>query len=117
MELYLVLRFAKLLAVMLLVSGTVGAVAAEAYADRQRFAYRLAGPGFGLTWLLGFVLVGVRDLPLLSPWMLGSMALSLLSINGVLYIAGRPTRRTWLAGTLTLLPLVLALALMVWRPA
>lgn len=117
MELYLALRFSKLLAVMLLVSGTVGAVAAESYVDRQRFAYRMAGPGFGLTWLLGFTLVGVRDLSLLSPWMLGSMALSLLSINGVLYIAGRPARRTWTAGMVTLVPLVLTLALMVWRPS
>ena len=55
------LEIAKLLSVAALFSGTLGAFLPESLADRQRAAYWLAGPGFGATWIAGFVLAWARS--------------------------------------------------------
>ncbi|MEM1416790.1 MAG: hypothetical protein AAGH15_17975 [Myxococcota bacterium] len=115
----LALRFVKLAGVLLLAAGTLGATLPGPLplAARRRFAFVLAGPGFGLTWLAGFVLAWRLGHALLSTWVLASLGLSLLSLQGVLYVAGKEGR----AGTTPLLvawlPLFAVLALMVWRPA
>ncbi len=112
----LLLRLAKLLAVLMLVSGSVGAVMPGPLASRRRFAFWLAGPGFGLTWSFGVLLTWTRHISLLSSWILLSFALSFLSLQGVLYAVGKDGRLGVGSRTLTLLPLLLTLALMVFRP-
>jgi hypothetical protein len=112
----LLLRFIKVLAVAALFSGTVGALVARDLADRRRFAYAVAGPGFGLTWACGFGLAAYEEIPILSTWILGALALSLLSLQVVLYAVGKEGRRTPLTAAMALLPLVATVALMVWRP-
>jgi membrane protease YdiL (CAAX protease family) len=113
---YLALHFAKLVAVALLFTGSIGAVFAKDYADRRRFAYALAGPGFGLSWILGFVLAGTVPFSLLSTWILCGLGLSFFSLQVVLYAVGKDGRRTPLTATLILAPLVATLALMVFKP-
>jgi len=113
----LLLRFAKLLAVLVLFAGSVGAVMPAPLEVRRRFAHRLAGPGFGATWALGILLTWARSISLLSTWLLLSFALSLVSLHGVLYAVGKEGRRTRRAVALVVLPLVATLALMVFRPA
>lgn len=113
---YLALHLGKVLAVALLFTGSVGAVFARDLADRRRFAYALAGPGFGLSWILGFVLAGTVPFSLLSPWILGGLALSFFSLQVVLYAVGKDGRRTPLTATLILAPLVATIALMVYKP-
>jgi hypothetical protein len=114
--LYLALHFAKLIAVALLFTGSVGAILAQDIADRRRFAYALAGPGFGLSWILGFVLSGTVPFSLLSPWILGGLALSFFQLQVVLYAVGKDGRRNAVTATLVLAPLVGTMALMVFKP-
>ena len=110
------LKFVKVLAVAALFAGTVGALLPRDLDDRRRAAYALAGPGFGAAWLCGFGLAAFEEVPILSGWILGAMALSLLSLQVVLYAVGKDGRRTSVTAALALLPLTAAVALMVWRP-
>jgi hypothetical protein len=110
------LRFAKLLAVATLFTGTLGAIVARDLRDRRLFAYALAGPGFGAAWACGFGLVASMEVPFLSTWILGGMALSFSSLQVVLYSVGKEGRRTPLVGVLAMGPLVGTMALMVWKP-
>jgi hypothetical protein len=112
----LLLKFIKVLSVAALFSGTVGALWTRDLGDRRRFAYALAGPGFGVTWLCGFGLAAYEEVPILSGWILGAMALSLLSLQVVLYAVGKDGRRTVGTALVALLPLAATVALMVWRP-
>ena len=112
----LLLHFAKILSVAVLFAGTLGAVAARDPRDRRICAYALAGPGFGLSWGCGFGLAASMDLPLLSTWILGGMALSFLSLQVVLYAAGKEDRRNAVVASLAIAPLVGTVALMVWKP-
>ena len=110
------IKFAKLLAVMLYLAGSVGTAAARAHDDRQRFAYALAGPGFGLTWLLGFVLAGVMGVSYSASWILGALGLSFVSLQATLYVAGQDGRRTAASAAMILAPLVVCVWLMVFKP-
>jgi hypothetical protein len=112
----LALRFVKLLAVAGLFCGTVGALLPRDLRDRRIFAYALAGPGFGLAWACGFGLAAYEEVPLLSTWILGSLALSFLSLQVVLYAVGKDGRRGAWTASLALAPLVATVALMVWKP-
>ena len=110
------LLFLKLLGVGALFAGSVGAILVRDLGDRRRFAYALAGPGFGVSWACGFGLTSLMSQSLLSTWAVGSMALSLLSINAVLWSVGKEGRRGAGAAAFVLVPLVATVALMVWRP-
>ncbi len=111
------LRFAKLLGVLVLVAGTIGAVFPGLEGQvRKRFAYLVAGSGFGATWIAGLLLLHWRGYSMLSTWVVASLVASLVSLQGVLFAAGRE-RTSLTIATVALLPLVLVLALMVWRPA
>jgi amino acid transporter len=110
------LEIAKLLSVAVLFSGTLGAFLPQALADRQRAAYWLAGPGFGATWIVGFVLAWARGVSTLSWWIVLSMALSILSINAVLYGTAKDGRRSGTIALVAIVPLVLCVILMVLRP-
>ena len=110
------LRFLKLLAVAALFSGTIGGVLPRELADRRRFAYALAGPAFGVVWACGFGLAAAEELSLLTLWAIGAMALSLFSLQVVLYAVGKDGRRTPAVAVLAVAPLVATVALMVWRP-
>lgn len=114
--LFLYLKLAKLLAVSVLFAGTIGTFLPRDFAERRRFAYLLAGPGFGATWIVGFALLVERTASFLSTWVLGGMALSFFSLNVVLWSAGREGRRSAIAATLALGSLVATAALMIWRP-
>ncbi len=114
--LYLALHFVKVIAVALLFTGSIGAVLARDIDDRRRFAYAIAGPGFGLSWIVGFVLAGTVPFSLLSTWILGGLALSFFSLQVVLYAVGKEGRRTPLTATLILAPLVATAARMVFKP-
>lgn len=112
----LLLHFVKILAVAVLFAGTVGAFLPRDLGDRRRFAFALAGPGFGATWACGFGLAAALEVPLLSTWILGAMVLSFVSLQVVLFAVGKEGRRTPLVATLAIAPLVGSVALMVWKP-
>jgi hypothetical protein len=110
------LRLVKLLAVAALFTGTIGAAVARDPADRRIFAYAFAGPAFGVTWACGFGLAALEQLPIFSTWVLGAMALSVFSLQVVLYVAGKEGRRGPVVTALAVGPLVATVALMVYRP-
>jgi hypothetical protein len=110
------LHFAKLVAVAALFTGTVGAVLPRDLADRRLFAYALAGPGFGLTWLCGFGLAAALEVTIATVWIVGAIVLSLFSLQVVLYAVGKEGRRSPTVAALAVGPLVACVALMVWRP-
>lgn len=110
------LKIAKLLGVSALFAGTIGSVLARDLADRRRFAYGLAGPGFGVTWACGFGLAALEEVSLLSTFILLAMALSMASLQVVLYGVGKEGRRTVVVAVLAIAPLVATVALMVVRP-
>jgi hypothetical protein len=110
------LRLLKLLAVALLASGTIGAFLPRALEDRQRAAYFLLGPGFGLCWFCGFLMVWAQQRSLLSLWMLGSVLLSVFSLNVALWSVGKEGRRGPIAAALAIGSLALTIGLMTLRP-
>jgi hypothetical protein len=110
------LRVAKVLAVATFFAGTIGTVLARDLRDRRLFAYALAGPGFGLTWVCGFGLAAAMEVSIASLWIVLAMVLSLFSLQVVLYAAGKEGRRTPVVAALALAPLVATVALMVYRP-
>ncbi len=110
------LRFLKLVSVLALAAGTVGVFVPKALDDAARFAYVLAGPGFGATWVLGFVLAYGGDVSLLSTWILIAACCSLVSINVVLFAVGREGRRGTRTALLACGLLAMSLAMMVWKP-
>jgi hypothetical protein len=112
----IVLRIGKLLGVLAFFAGAVGATCSRDFEDRQRFAYRLAAPGFFLLWGFGVGLSQVSKISLLSAWLLVGAFCSLVIINAVLYAAGKPDRATRGARLFALAPFAVALVLMVWRP-
>lgn len=111
------LRFVKLLAVMGLFAGTAGVFLSRHHADAERAAFAVAGPSFGVVWVVGFVLAWARGISTLTPWIVGAIALSLVSINAVLYVAGKDGRRSGTTALVAIVPLVVSLALMVWQPS
>ncbi|MEM9192768.1 MAG: hypothetical protein AAGF12_26575 [Myxococcota bacterium] len=116
MTLLIVLRFLKLLAVLAFAAGSVGSVMARDFEDRKRFAHWVAGPGWGLTWIMGFLLVYLQELSFLSLWILAAMAVSMVGINGVMYVAGKEHRRGPGPAMVVIGCLAVTVALMVWRP-
>jgi len=112
----ILLRIGKLLGVLVFFAGTVGATCSSSYEDRQKFAHRLAAPGFFLLWGFGVGLSQVKGVSLFSAWLLGSAFCSLVIINAVLYATGREERATRNARIAALVPFAIALVLMVWRP-
>ncbi len=110
------LRVLKILAVAALFSGTLGALIPRELRDRRLFAYALCGPGFGVAWACGFGLASIEELPLLSTWVIGSMVLSLFSLQVVLFAVGKDGRRGPVVAALAVAPLIATVALMVYRP-
>ncbi len=111
------LRLVKLLAAALWSAGTIGAFLPRDLVDRQRAAYFLMGPGFGLSWVLGFLLLFARQVSPISTWAIGAMIVSLFSLNVVLWSVGKDGRRGPIAASLAIGSLVVTFALMVLRPA
>ncbi|MBX3248637.1 MAG: hypothetical protein KF901_15780 [Myxococcales bacterium] len=115
----LVLRFVKILSVLVLVAGSLGATlpAPMPLTTRRRFAFAVAAPGLLASWTSGFVLAWSAGHRLWSTWVVVSLLLSILSVQGVLYSAGREGRESWKAFAFTMLTLGGVVGLMVWRPA
>lgn len=111
----LTLRVLKFASTFAFVSGVVGTLVTEA-GSRGRFAYQIAGPGFGLTWVFGFLLAYFVRAPLYSTWILGALVLTMTSLQATLWLAGKPQRSATKAAPFLLLPLLGTLTLMILRP-
>jgi hypothetical protein len=112
----LALRFLKILSVAALFTGSIGAVLPRDHEDRRRFAHWIAGPAWLLTWASGVLLAWATGVSLLSTWILGAFVLTLISQNAVLWAVGKDGRRSVGAALVILVPLIVTVALMVWKP-
>jgi hypothetical protein len=112
---YLTLKILKLLAVVAYCSAATGACFSHEHGHAERFVYRAAAPAFALIWVLGIGLTYVSEVSILSSWVLGSALCSIVSLNALLYVAGKPGRTHGTSRTFALAPLVIAIALMAWR--
>lgn len=110
------LKLAKLVAVAFAVGGAAAVFVLDDPGSRKRVALRVAVPGLGVTWLVGFYLAYQEGVSFLSTWVLGGMAASFLSLHGTMFFAARPGRSRALWATFTLSLLFLTMALMVLRP-
>lgn len=116
MALLLALKLVKFLSVGLFVTGCLGSVVTSDQATRRRFAFLLAGPGFGLTLASGVLLVSVVGHSYLSIWVLLGMFGAFLSLQGALYVAGKEGRGGVGATLFVVGTLIATFALMVYRP-
>jgi energy-converting hydrogenase Eha subunit C len=110
------LRVLKLLSVAAFVGGSVGAILCRDEQDRRRLSFVLVAPGFGLTWVAGFLLAAEASVSLLEGWVLGAMVASILSLQATLFRGSRPGRQGVVSAGLVVVPLIVAIGLMVWRP-
>lgn len=110
------LRLIKHLAAMALMAGVVGAFLPRALEDRQRAAYFVAGPAWGVAVAVGFFLTWARGISLLSGWVLASLVLAIVDIQVVLFAVGKDGRRTPLTAALAIGTLVAIVALMIYQP-
>jgi hypothetical protein len=114
---YLALKALKLLAVMTYVSGSVGTAISRNPEDRKRHAHFLAIPGFGMVWAFGVLLTWQSAVSVFSLWIVGTMLCSIISVNGVLYLAGKDQRGGLLPALVVLVPLIACVLLMTLKPA
>lgn len=116
-SLWLVLRLAKIVGILVLCTGIGGALGGGAASQRQWAAYWVATPGFVLLALAGFGMAKATGASLGALWITGGLVLGLLAleltVQGV--EPGRSPSRARVLGVAG--ALAGALALMVWRPA
>jgi hypothetical protein len=110
------LRFAKLCFAALFVSGVLGTIVTDDVAARKRAAYLLAGPGFGGSWALGFVLTPVTGASYLAPFVLLGMLTSMTALHVALFRAGKAGRGGRTSAWVGALALLTTFALMTFRP-
>lgn len=109
-------RVAKLLAAFAFVAGSLGAVVPGDFERQRLMAYRVAGPGFGLTWVFGILLTFLTGTSLLRTFVIAGFALSMVTLHAVLYSAGRPGREARWPLVTVLTCVTLTITLMVFRP-
>ena len=115
MALYSLVRALKFLAVMTYVAASVASFVAASDGARKQLAHGVASPALLSTWVLGLSLAWLRGTGFGQPWIVAGLVLSTLS-NGVLTVAVARGVRTRGAFVACLLPLVLTLVFMVFRP-
>ena len=114
-NLYRIILFLKLIAVLAYAGGVAGAFLATEPADRRRAIHALASPSLLAIWLTGYALTSQLGVPLTELWVLGALLLSLASLLGAIHSVARD-RRTLGALAMSALPLAAVLGLMVFRP-
>ena len=109
-------RLAKLLAAFAFVAGSLGAVVPGDFERQRLMAYRVAGPGFGLTWVFGILLTFLTGTSLISTFVLAGFGLSFVTLHAVLYSAGRRERTSRWPLVTVVTCVTLTITLMVFRP-
>jgi hypothetical protein len=113
---YLLLRFAKLVAVAIFVTGCLGACFAAGRNERARFGHRWAGAGLTGTWLFGVILLVATHRPLAAPWVVAAAVMSFLAQGIAAVVASREEQARPAERAAMIALLLVALALMVWKP-
>jgi hypothetical protein len=111
-----VLRLIKWVGVALWSSGILGVVLCAGPDDRRRAAHVLATVGLLLSWVGGWAFLQSRGVSMGTPWVLGTMVLSLLGLQVVVLSVESPERPSGLMRTLAVGCWLGTLILMTFRP-
>ncbi|RKH66229.1 hypothetical protein [Corallococcus aberystwythensis] len=115
MLIYRLLLLMKFVGVVLYGGGLVGALAATGSRERKRAVHAIASPGLVVTWTAGYLLTLQFNLALTEAWILGGLALSLVSQLALVSMASRE-RRTVPGALLAAVSFFGVLVLMIFRP-
>ena len=112
----LFLRFVKLLAVLSMSTGTLGAFLPNAWDDRRRFAYFLGAPGLAVAWGVGLAMALGSGVSPMATWIVLAAISSTISLNVVLWAVAKEERgSSRIAAAIAVLGIVFAVAAMVWK--
>jgi hypothetical protein len=112
----LVWRFVKFCGLLLVAGATAGAFLPERLATRQRMVYALGCAGLAVTWIAGYGLLRTAGWSMAAPWIGPSILLSVVWLYVLAWAVEREERRRPRWAIAASLPLVIVLALMVFRP-
>lgn len=112
---YRFLLFLKLVAVLLYAGGFVASLVSTVPAERKRAVHGIASPALLLVWATGYGLTAMQGISLGELWILGALGLSLASQLGMVFGVSRGWR-TSVMGAAAGVPLVVVVALMVFKP-
>ena len=112
---YRLILLLKLVGVLLYAGGLIAAFVSTSLKERKRAVHAIASPGLVVTWVGGYLLTTQLHLPLTELWIIGGLVFSLISQLALVYSVSRD-RRTVPAFLAAAIPLLLVVALMVFRP-
>jgi hypothetical protein len=113
--LYLLLKIAKVLALLVYAGGSCAAFVAEDPSRHKVLVHRVASPALLVTWLAGYGLSLVTHVSLSELWISGGLLLSLVSQLALVFSAAKG-RRDGITLAWVTVPLVMVVVLMVVRP-
>lgn len=115
-EHFLVLRFAKLVAVMVFVDGALGTALVDDPRAREQLGLRVAPAGFVATWAVGALYAWAQQRELFTSWILLAAVLSFFAVSGTV-VAAMAEKRARRVHTVAIVALLGAcVAAMVWKP-
>jgi hypothetical protein len=112
---YRVLLLVKLVGVVVFAGGLFASFLATSLPERKRAVHNVASPGLLLVWLSGYFLTTQIGIKLTELWILAALVLSFIAQGALVHSVSRD-RRTVGVFLAAFVPLVLVLALMVFRP-
>ncbi|WP_438034165.1 hypothetical protein [Sorangium sp. So ce204] len=89
---------------------------AASLVDRERATHAAASPGLVVTWIAGYLLTALLQLPMTELWIAAAIPLSRASLLAFVHGAARD-RRTLGVFVTTFPPLFVVLLMMVFHPA
>jgi hypothetical protein len=108
------IRFIKFAGIMLYSAGVAGSFASSVPKDRKRAVHTIASTGLLLSWVAGYLLSVLRNVPLTELWVLAGIVTSFGAQALLVRSLKRPPTLRALA--LVLVPLTITVALMTARP-
>jgi hypothetical protein len=115
MAIYVTLKIAKFLAVLVYAGGLCAAFATDDPQRHKQLVHRVASPALLVTWLAGYGLSLVTSVAVSELWISGGLLLSLVSQLALVYSAAKG-RRDGATLAWASLPIVGVIVLMVLRP-
>lgn len=112
---YRLVLLVKLLAVLLYAGGLVASLISTVPAERKRAVHGIASPALLAIWATGYGLTAMQGISMGELWILASLGLSLASQLGLVFGVSRAWRPA-VMGTAAGLPLIVVVALMVFKP-